>query len=326
MKIHLAKRHDTILLRSVAILLILNSHLDPFYPIPYIGTGGAIGNSLFFMLSGFGLYLSTISSQDTFRTYFKKRILRIYPSLWLALIALDIPLMFIVGTIHEKTIFEICRSFFLPPFWFLKAIIVYYVIFFSLIRNYTRNKLFLYVLGTLLIYILSYLFLIDLNSWSIEKLPFVLNFYLLFFFFGVFLGSINNSLQYRGPTDYFMVIVFFILIYFHKFLMTKGLLSQYQIVQHIFMFPLSYYLFRIARSPVARDIMTSSLAPAVRNISKITLEIYIVHTILGRLRLYEHYQFPTSIFIFLSATFTVALLINLTVARTKRFIIRNTCA
>ena len=50
-------RNDTSFIRVVAILLIVNSHLDAYYPISYLGTGTAIGNSLFFVLSSFGLSL-----------------------------------------------------------------------------------------------------------------------------------------------------------------------------------------------------------------------------------------------------------------------------
>ena len=44
-------------LRVAAILLVLNSHFDPLYPIPALATGGAAGNGLFFVLSGYCLRL-----------------------------------------------------------------------------------------------------------------------------------------------------------------------------------------------------------------------------------------------------------------------------
>ena len=46
---------DTTLMLCLATVLITLSHLDAFVPDPRIATGGAIGNSLFFFLSGFGL-------------------------------------------------------------------------------------------------------------------------------------------------------------------------------------------------------------------------------------------------------------------------------
>ena len=46
---------DTTLMLFMATVLITLSHLDAFVPDPRIATGGAIGNSLFFFLSGYGL-------------------------------------------------------------------------------------------------------------------------------------------------------------------------------------------------------------------------------------------------------------------------------
>lgn len=45
-------------LRLLAILLIVNSHLEPLYPNPSMVVGGHLGNSLFFFISGIGLTLS----------------------------------------------------------------------------------------------------------------------------------------------------------------------------------------------------------------------------------------------------------------------------
>lgn len=40
-------------LKCVAVLLVLNSHLDQIYPVSSLGFGGAMGNTLFFLVSGF---------------------------------------------------------------------------------------------------------------------------------------------------------------------------------------------------------------------------------------------------------------------------------
>ena len=82
------KNPDTQFLRAVAILLVINSHLDRYYPMQHIGTGGAIGNSIFFFLSAFGLYLSQQKQSQYFKEWFTNRISRIYPSLWIVLISL----------------------------------------------------------------------------------------------------------------------------------------------------------------------------------------------------------------------------------------------
>lgn len=55
---------DTTFLRFVATWLITNSHLDKRYPVSAMATGVQLGNSFFFMLSGFGV----APLFETFRT------------------------------------------------------------------------------------------------------------------------------------------------------------------------------------------------------------------------------------------------------------------
>lgn len=70
---------DTTFLRFVAILLITNSHLDRLYPVSAMATGGQLGNSLFFMLSGFGLVASYRKKGGVFWPWLQRRLSRIYP-------------------------------------------------------------------------------------------------------------------------------------------------------------------------------------------------------------------------------------------------------
>jgi len=76
---HENSRNDTVFLRFIAIVLIVNSHLDLYYPVSQLGTGGTIGNSFFFMLSGFGLLLSQRKSARGFIIWYVRRLIRIYP-------------------------------------------------------------------------------------------------------------------------------------------------------------------------------------------------------------------------------------------------------
>lgn len=54
------------LLKFLAVLLITNSHFDKLYPesISFLGTGGAIGDALFFFCSGFTLFLKPMGQFD----------------------------------------------------------------------------------------------------------------------------------------------------------------------------------------------------------------------------------------------------------------------
>ena len=70
-------------LRTFAALIIINSHCGSLYPISALAKGGALGNSLFFLMSGFLLYPLKLG----FSEWIKKRYIRLYiPIFFLGLI------------------------------------------------------------------------------------------------------------------------------------------------------------------------------------------------------------------------------------------------
>lgn len=79
-------RVDTRFLLFLAVLLVVNSHLEAFYPRPYFAGDGLIGYALFFFVSGLGLALSAGRGLRSFPQYYYRRILRIYPTVWLVVI------------------------------------------------------------------------------------------------------------------------------------------------------------------------------------------------------------------------------------------------
>ncbi|MFM2007655.1 MAG: hypothetical protein RLZZ09_3310, partial [Pseudomonadota bacterium] len=80
-------------LRCLAILLVINSHMDILYPIPQLSTGGAIGNALFFMLSAYGITLSERRKPQALAEYLGKRISRIYIPVWTCVLLLIVPII-----------------------------------------------------------------------------------------------------------------------------------------------------------------------------------------------------------------------------------------
>ncbi|GFK93910.1 hypothetical protein NNJEOMEG_01748 [Fundidesulfovibrio magnetotacticus] len=65
-------------LRSLAILLIVNSHMTPLYPDGRFAVGGHLGNSIFFFASGFGLLLSYINRPLAPIDWYRRRFLRLF--------------------------------------------------------------------------------------------------------------------------------------------------------------------------------------------------------------------------------------------------------
>lgn len=69
------------ILKFLAVFLIINSHMDALY-VKYgmFATGGAIGDVLFLFASGYTLLLS--KRNLSFDNWYKRRINRIYPSVF----------------------------------------------------------------------------------------------------------------------------------------------------------------------------------------------------------------------------------------------------
>ncbi len=156
------KKHYSLLdvLRVAAILLVLNSHFDPLYPIPALATGGAAGNGLFFILSGF-----CVKMQPTFGRHMLRRVLRLYPG-----VLISFGVQMLLGT---KTITGVGSAFsqlvWPTAFWFVGAIILFDALLYWLEKlDFTRHlPPFLLVMAAL--YFVAYLLVIDKTRWSVEE-------------------------------------------------------------------------------------------------------------------------------------------------------------
>ena len=78
------------LLRILAIILIVNSHLRGIWPLPQLAFGGHLGNSIFYFLSGFGLTLSQLRQPLEAGAWYKKRFAKILISLLVIITLLSI--------------------------------------------------------------------------------------------------------------------------------------------------------------------------------------------------------------------------------------------
>ncbi len=306
------KHQDTQFLRFIAILLIINSHLDKYYPIQSIASGGAIGNAIFFFLSAFGIYISQQKRNRNFDEWILGRIKRIYPTIWVTVILLLMPVMLINGDLSSKNILQFIGNFFYPPYWFIQALLVFYIITFPLLKSIKKQKELILFGVLFLIYLGSYLTWIDMSKWSIEKIPFVIINYFIIFIFGIFIARRNDKIIYSGIMNYIWLFLFVGLIYLHKYFITKGILIEFQFVQQAALYPMLYYLLKISRSPFVLSILMNnkSFSRIVNFIANITLEIYIVHETIILYVLKAKLPFPLNLIVLLTLTFTLAILVK----------------
>ena len=110
-------------LKVLAAIFITNSHFIPLYKdiSPSWATFGVHGNALFFFVSGFVLMMGFEKKQDLFVNWYKKRIQRLWPSVFL---------WSIIAAIIWKDPITWRNLLIANNYWFLQCIAIYYILFY----------------------------------------------------------------------------------------------------------------------------------------------------------------------------------------------------
>lgn len=202
------KERDTAIdiVKFLAVLLIINSHADIMYPkLQILATGGAIGDCLFLFCSGFTLLIG--GGISGFGNYYKRRISRIYPSVFIAV-------MFnhLVQWNAKMSITELAGG------EFIVAIMIYYLLLYY-IREFFRNiipvMLGFVALVSLLVYILWFPYKYEVSS---NGLYGITTFYRWIPYFaamliGAYIGMRREKLEYRPWLD-FVKMIFCLAIFY----------------------------------------------------------------------------------------------------------------
>lgn len=134
------------IIKFFAVFLIINSHADICYAkYSMLATGGAIGDALFLFCSGYTLFWK---NPVRFDNWYKRRICRIYPSVFAALIV-----SYVIGHIAINKM-SLCDIF---GGEFIVAIMIYYCLLY-LIQKYFVDYLFKSIIFVLLVSLVAYYF------------------------------------------------------------------------------------------------------------------------------------------------------------------------
>jgi len=298
-------------MRFIAIFLITNSHLDHLYPIPQLGTGGAIGNALFFMLAGYGLALSWQREKRTFPQWYERRILRIYPSLILVVGIFD---LIIGGGWKSWTFLDYLKEFLWPTSaWFISALMLFYIVIFVMLKLKKHNAFLALIFFLFIPYFHMYLTSVDLSHYSIEGPGyFKWIFYLQIMLSGCYLAYHSDKIRFKNHSSIVILIAALIIYYAFGISFLKGHYAEYQFIIHLLTFAIVYFTFAIARSAfVLEKIMvykkTSSLIPLI---SGVTLEIYLLQYQVYSNIIVTSLFFPINIIVFWILVIFLAFIIS----------------
>jgi peptidoglycan/LPS O-acetylase OafA/YrhL len=285
-----AVRIDTSLVRCLAVLLITNSHFDALYPDARLGTGGAFGNTLFFLLSGYGLAISLNSgsaSGETFLGYWLRRLGKIFPVLWLVTLAV----ILMIGQWHSMSISDWIFKMFWPfQYWFICAIVVFYALFYWFGKLSEKSLLVsIFLLGVP--YFLCYSFLLDLSQWSIEDGFFKWIVYFQVMLFGAWLSK--QSIKYNPKRDASLMVLCVLGFFGLKIFLSMLNLWWLQFLLHLLLFPFALFAFRFLSAPAVLN-FTRSLGfyPLAVFLAGLTLEIYLVQVPCVPFIAKQHWAFP----------------------------------
>lgn len=274
-----SKRKNYIdLLKTIAVILVFNSHLDKLYPISTLATGGAIGNTLFFFISGYTWKNGALKS-SYFNWYFSKVKRIFFPTL----ITNTIFLIFLFG--RNANFLELIKIYIYPnKSWFCGAILLY-ALFYYFLAHKKDVQLYCFIIICTCLYFFWYLNFVDLNSFNVEYfvqggLCRVL-YYAICMTVGLLFNRQNNySKVINKRTGLFLSFLFFILFFADKYLMSHyTVFMKMQFLNQAIALILVIILFLTAR--LFEEYINGShyFRKFIHTVSDYSWEFYLVQTI-----------------------------------------------
>ena len=216
------------LLRLFAILLVVNSHCEDLYPFSALATGGALGNGLFFIISGF-LYAHSFENAQKvprFGPWYARKIVRIIPITYVYLLASRFGTL--RALIEAGDTAQLLWTFLFPTYyWFMGAFCVFLIAYYFIVRSRDRRMLPCAFGALLALYIVAYVLFVDKTTWSVESND---SFFRWIYYFAIMLSGAciyrhRKRLAQIEPWKLFLcAAIAVVAMYADKYAMTKSAL------------------------------------------------------------------------------------------------------
>lgn len=301
-------------LKTIAALLITNSHFDTLYPIGVLSIGGSLGNTIFFIVSGFCL---SNAVQGGYLQWCYSRAKRIYLPFWILTL-----LLAVLG--YEKlTKVNFIQQILFPynTAWFICAILIYYAIFWFIVR--VDEKYFKYVGIFIIVVYFSMYFTLDLSVWSVESKGF---FKYIFYFGAMFVGYIlkkkivqidklyDKTMLFGAATSVFLILYLGLKVLTNKFVIVMHF--QFLVQLMTLLFAVSFFLFVFSMEKNISLYKYTYLGRVLTFTSKATLEIYLLNAF--GISIAGHVIFPINILVALLIILVSGILSNKVIAQLSK--------
>lgn len=249
--------------KFIAVFLVMNSHMGICYPkYQFLATGGAFGDALFFFVSGYTLFLSRTVSR--FDNWYKRRIRRIYPSLFATAI---------IGTFAFGKEYSFISVVLAKQYWFIQCIFFLYPLLYLAKKYIKRHWLLLGIMTTLVMAAFplirnndSFIYGGGYYRWAV---------YLVFMLFGAVIGKERKMIgQISIWLSLFLVVFFVVAWYGSVYLWGSSWLQVFSILP-LMGVVLAVYFVGMSK-PVERVFHTDFIGPILISIGALCLESYLI--------------------------------------------------
>lgn len=258
------------IVKFLAVLLIINSHADMMYShLKILATGGAIGDCLFLFCSGFTLFWG---EQKSFGNYYKRRINRIFPSVFAAAIFAHLlsmnPLIHFLQLLGGE---------------FIIAIMVYYVLLYF-VRKYAIDRIG-WLLGavaiiSLTVYVLWFPYKYEVSSKGIYGFTTLYRWipYFAAMLLGSFVGIKRNELEYHAWWDFLKLMICVAIFYSIQFVAKiYKPIAPWQIVTLLPLMGIVVYFYKWCNCEWIKRVYQSKLGNAmIMIVGGLCLESYLI--------------------------------------------------
>ena len=283
------KKYILDLLKMIGMLLIINSHADIFFPerLRILATGGAIGNSIFFIISG---YLTKIPHDNENWKRILFRFFRLYLPMYIVLI---------LNIFTDKNPLARIQDFasavdvllWPTPYWFVSSFFVGFILLSVCRESWFENsaKYAVFSLVIFVVYLLCYCFgLSEKYKYIIEdgylfetgiQFKCIYTFYI--YTLGYYIRLSGKTVS--GRKAVIITTSSLVLFYGFKYLLQIHTVSmQFQVITHAFVISFSYGILNLALAYEKEyiKVVRPWLRKIIGKLSMISLESYIVQMLL----------------------------------------------
>lgn len=264
------------MIKFIAVLFIINSHADICYPkYSALATGGAIGDALFLFCSGYTLFWSSLKRFDN---YYKRRINRIYPSVFACLL---VQIWMGFDSLQGLTWMKLAGG----GGQFVVAIMIFYVLLYG-VQKWLINRLYIAMILTIVATLVAYWFFpnkYETSSMGIygNELLFRWIPYFGMMLMGAWLGlkTKKGEMQMKTTwTDPLLMMACLVVFYGVQFVAKKvPAVAPWQIVTVPFLAGIVYYFWRCCNAEWLRKVYGTKTGNwLIMAIGGLCLESYLI--------------------------------------------------